>query len=126
MKSGLVPNMSSLLTFSYEHCVWICAVLVPANLLATLQTLIFAVIGVNIAHRRWLAGLAILYAGLLIFHVITWWLIGVVMAPTYILMVLGSVCLAINGLAIVASMLPQLPNKIALQLRVAGQGTVKR
>jgi hypothetical protein len=36
----------------------------------------------------------------MILHVISWYIIGVVMAPTFILMFLGITCLAINLIAI--------------------------
>jgi hypothetical protein len=33
---------------------------------------------------------------LMILHVFAWFMIGVVMAPTYILLTLGSICLFVN------------------------------
>jgi ABC-type multidrug transport system permease subunit len=36
----------------------------------------------------------------MVLHVYTWFMIGVVMAPTYILLALGSICLGINFWAI--------------------------
>jgi hypothetical protein len=40
--------------------------------------------------------MAITYATLMILHVISWYIVGVVMAPTFILMFLGITCLVIN------------------------------
>ncbi|MGA9383176.1 MAG: hypothetical protein WBV73_30810 [Phormidium sp.] len=44
--------------------------------------------------------MAIMLAVVMILHVFTWFMIGVVMLPTYILLTLGSVCLTINFWAI--------------------------
>jgi hypothetical protein len=44
--------------------------------------------------------MAIVYASLMILHVLSWFIVGVVMAPTFILMFLGIVCLTINFTAI--------------------------
>jgi len=87
---------SSLMDFSHTHCVAICAVLVPLNLLATLVTMILTGLNQPVVYR-WLAiALASLCAGMMVLHVLTWFVIGVVMAQTYILLALGSVCLLIN------------------------------
>lgn len=89
-------DFTTLFEFSRNHCVEICTFLVPANLLATLQTLILT--GLRKATARiWFAtSIATFFAGLMVLHVITWFLVGVVMAPTFILLTLGSVCLATN------------------------------
>jgi hypothetical protein len=44
-------------------------------------------------------GIAIVPALILILHVVSWYAIGVVMAPTYILLVLATTCLAIDSYA---------------------------
>ena len=49
------------------------------------------------------AGVAGFYALLLLLHVFTWFAIGVVMAPTFILIFLSSVCIAINLCAVLYS-----------------------
>ncbi|MCL1475666.1 hypothetical protein [Argonema antarcticum] len=82
--------------FSRAHCIGICAFLVPANLLLTLHTLILTVLGRPQEQIVRAAGIACIPALLMVLHVFTWWAIGVVMAPTYILLCLGSVCLAIS------------------------------
>jgi hypothetical protein len=43
-------------------------------------------------------------AGVMVLHVWTWWMIGVVMAPTFILLGLACICVGIN---IWASLFPQ-------------------
>ncbi len=89
-------DFTTLFEFSRNYCIEICAFLVPANLLATLRTLILAGQRKTTA-RIWVAvSIAAFFAGLMVLHVLTWFLVGVVMAPTFILLTLGSVCLAIN------------------------------
>lgn len=89
-----------LFEWSRTHCIAICAVLVPANLLATLQTMLFIGYRRPIAQIYGMAAVSSFYALLLVLHVMTWFAIGVVMAPTYILTLLGSVCWLINAGAI--------------------------
>lgn len=93
-------DIHTLFEFSRSHCIAICAVLVPANLLATLQTMLFTGFRYSTAQVQIMAAIASIYALTLLLHVFTWFVIGVVMAPTYILTVLGSVCICINFCAV--------------------------
>ncbi|MBD1914129.1 MULTISPECIES: hypothetical protein [unclassified Leptolyngbya] len=93
-------DFASLFDFSRQHCVAICAVLVPANLLATFQTLLFTGLHRPASSRHWITLAASTYALLMLLHVMTWYVIGVVMAPTFILMGLGLFCITVNGWAI--------------------------
>ncbi|HEY9907797.1 MAG TPA: hypothetical protein V6D18_09310 [Thermosynechococcaceae cyanobacterium] len=87
--------VDSVLDFSRIHCVAICSVLVPFNLLTTIATIALTALGRS--TQVWKsAGVASLGAGIMVLHVLTWFLAGVVMLPTYILLLLGSVCLTIN------------------------------
>lgn len=95
-------DLTAAADFSRQHCVGICAALVPANLLATLQTLIFAGLGRPRWQRSSIAGMALVYATLMVLHVWSWFAIGVVMAPTFILLALALVCAGLNGWAIAA------------------------
>ncbi|NJM70021.1 MAG: hypothetical protein HC862_07195 [Scytonema sp. RU_4_4] len=89
-------DFNSLAEFSRANCVSICAFLVPANLLTTLLTMIFAALR-RPSHYVWqAAGIASIFAFVMVLHVYTWFLIGVVMAPTYILLSLALTCLVIN------------------------------
>ncbi len=90
----------SLNNFSRSHCIEICALLVPANLIATSQTLLFTFLKRSPIQIFTISFSAIVYALLMILHVISWYIIGVVMAPTFILMFLGITCLVINLIAI--------------------------
>lgn len=94
-------NLNHLLEFSQTHCIAICSVLVPANLIATLQTMLLAGFRRPSAQVYVMASVASCYAMLLISHVVAWLAIGVIMIPTYVLTILGCVCLAINLGAVV-------------------------
>ena len=93
-------DFNTLSEFSRTNCLAICAFLVPANLLLTLQTMIFTGLRRSQTQVRQAAGLACIPAWVMVFHVFTWWMIGVVMAPTFILLWLASTCLGLNFWAI--------------------------
>lgn len=83
--------------FSRGYCVQICAFLVPANLLVTIQALVMMVIDRPLRDRLVIGLVGSLYATLMVLHVATWFAVGVVMAPTYVLLSLAVVCLVMNG-----------------------------
>ncbi|MCG9886204.1 MAG: hypothetical protein MH825_11660 [Cyanobacteria bacterium] len=89
--------------FSRAHCLAICAFLVPANVLTTVAMLAMRIQGRPWGDRLPVALLAVLFAAVMVFHVGTWFAVGVVMAPTYILLTLGLVCLWINGRALLVT-----------------------
>jgi hypothetical protein len=108
-------NSNFLFEFSRHHCIAICAFLVPANLLLTLRTLLLVDPLHSQAQVRWVMVIASFFALLLLLHNFTWFIIGVVMAPTYILLVLACVCLSFNLWAIahptsMKQLLRQLPS----------------
>ncbi|UBF26241.1 hypothetical protein K9N68_32835 [Kovacikia minuta CCNUW1] len=96
-------DLTPLFEFSYTHCIAICSFLVPVNLLTTFQTMIL----VGLKHptiRIWqAAGLAGFCSLLMVLHVMTWFLIGVVRMETFVLLTLGAVCLSINLWAVAHS-----------------------
>jgi hypothetical protein len=94
-------DLQLILTFSHTYCIAICTVLVPCNLLATLHTLIRVGLRQNRPQTLQSAILALLPALLMVLHVLSWLIVGVVMAPTYILLGLGFTCFCLNGWAIV-------------------------
>ncbi|MEB3883910.1 hypothetical protein [Lyngbya sp. CCY1209] len=96
----MILDFNALAEFSRQNCGTICAFLVPMNLIATLQTILFTALGRPGRQTFVMAGFASLYAGIMVAHVWTWFAIGVVMAPTFILLCLGSTCLAVNLWAI--------------------------
>lgn len=93
-------DFNSLFEFSRTNCVAICAFLVPANLLLTLRTMVFTGLQRPQSQVRQAALFACIPAVVMVLHVFTWLMIGVVMAPTYILLWLGTTCLGINLWAI--------------------------
>jgi hypothetical protein len=89
-------DYQTLAEFSRNNCVSICTFLVPANILTTLLTVIL-VLGNRPIHQLWQsAGIASIFASVMVLHVYTWFMIGVVMAPTYILLFLALTCLLTN------------------------------
>lgn len=95
-------TLLDLFALSRQYCVTICGMLIPVNLLLTSVTLLLLVRPLPMVNIRWNAGLAVVSAGAMMFHVGTWLAIGVVMTPTYILFSLAVTCLSINGYAIFA------------------------
>jgi hypothetical protein len=93
-------DLNPLFEFSTNHCVAICAFLVPANLIAAIQILIF--VGLRSPKLAPIILMSVVYALTIILHVVTWFLVGVVMAPTFILLGLGVVCLGIDIWAVAA------------------------
>jgi hypothetical protein len=93
-------DLNTLAEFSRINCVAICAVLVPLNLISTLCSLIF--VGLNLPKKRvrFSAINASLYAIIMLLHVASWFAIGVVRIPTFILVGLAGVCLIINAWAL--------------------------
>lgn len=93
-------DFNTVTEFSHTYCVAICAFLVPANLLMTLQTVILTAL----KRSRIQVGASVLVASLfatsMIFHVFSWFAIGIVMPPTYILLLMAITCLTINVWAI--------------------------
>lgn len=105
-------DINILWEFSRNHCIAICAFLVPANLLATLLTMILVAVD-RPRMQVWGAATGAFIPAIAMFlHVLSWFIIGVVMAPTYILLVLGCVCLLINFWAVSA------PKTMSYLLRV--------
>jgi len=96
-------DLNTIFEFSRTNCVAICAFLVPTNLLLTLQTIILTTLRRPQVQVRQAALLACIPAVVMVLHVFTWLMIGVVMAPTYILFLLASTCLVINLWAITNS-----------------------
>ena len=93
-------DLNAIAEYSRTHCLAICAFLVPANLIFTLQTLIVTGMNRPAAHIRTAVGLASVCAIAMVLHVWTWFAVGVVQAQTFILLSLGATCLVLNTIAI--------------------------
>ncbi|NMG20624.1 hypothetical protein [Brasilonema bromeliae] len=95
-------DFNTLTAFSSTYCIGICAFLIPANLISTLSTIILTLLSRPAIQIWQSAGIASFFALLMILHVFAWFMMGVVMAPTYILLVLGSICLLANFMTILS------------------------
>jgi hypothetical protein len=94
-------DFNTLAEFSRSNCVGICAFLVPANLLTTLLTIILTALHRPSSQVRKAAGIASIFALIMVMHVYTWFMVGVVMAPTYILLSLAITCWLANLVAVI-------------------------
>jgi uncharacterized membrane protein (GlpM family) len=94
-------DLNNIADFSRCHCVGICAVLVPLNLLLSMTAIYL--VGANRSTKLiyGTAAIALWPAIALFLHVATWWSIGVVMLPTFILPVLAIICLATHVYAVI-------------------------
>ena len=86
--------------FSMMHCVALCAFLVPANLLVSLQIILFAAFERPRSQQWILATVSGFYASVLVLHDFTWLMHGVVKAPTFVLIFVAALCLGVNFWAI--------------------------
>ena len=104
-------DFNTLAEFSRTDCIGICALLIPANLVATSLTVIFTLSRHSTAQVYLAAGISNLLALAMLLHVFTWFMIGVVMLATYILLGLGSICLFTNlGAIILCKRFPKTSN----------------
>ncbi|GBE90857.1 hypothetical protein [Nostoc cycadae] len=94
-------DFHTLAEFSRTNCIGICAFLVPANLIATLLTIILTALRRPISQLQLVVGIAIIFAVVMALHVFSWFVIGVVLAPTYILLSLAITCLVVNFAALI-------------------------
>jgi len=94
-------DFHTLAEFSRSNCVGICTFLVPANLIATLLTVVITALRRPISQVQSAVGIASIFALVMILHVYTWFIVGIVMVPTYILLSLAITCLLTNLAAII-------------------------
>ena len=106
-------EISSIAEFSRSHCVSICAVFIPLNLCVAGGTTLLVVSNRSPRLLYSTVGISLLPAIVLLLHVATWWSIGVVMLPTFILPALAMVCLVNNAYAVIA---PQHMRKLAISI----------
>lgn len=92
-------DLNYIFEFSRNYCVTVCAFLVPANLIATGATLLLLYFQLK-KPLKITTSIASLAASALFLHISTWLMIGVLNPVSFILLILGSSCLAINCWAI--------------------------
>ncbi len=87
---------------SRSHCLAICAGLVPLTFLSTAATLALTLLGRPLLGRqvRWSLALQTLGALLILAHDLSWFMIGVVMGPTFVLLFLASFALLVAAMAV--------------------------
>lgn len=89
-------DLTNLAELSRTHCISLCAFLVPAILVATCLTMVLAALRRPKVRVWQSAGIASVFAVVMLWHVYTWFEAGVVMVPTYVLLWLSSSCLISN------------------------------
>ena len=89
-------DLNTIAEFSRANCVVICAFLVPANLIFTLLTIVLSALRRPSVQVWQSAAIANIWALVMVFHVYTWFMVGVVMLPTFILMWLAVTCWICN------------------------------
>ena len=94
-------ELNSIAEFSRCHCIGICAFLVPTNLFLAMGTMWLVAMDRSTKQIYTIIGLSILPAIILLLHVVTWWIVGVVMLPTFILPLLAITALSIHLYALV-------------------------
>lgn len=99
--------------FSRQNCLAICAALVPLNLIGTSITLGFLWFRRSPWQIVLNASLAMLPALIMVLHVWSWFVVGVVRIPTFVLLGLAAVCLLINGAAIAFKLPRRSPQKLS-------------
>jgi hypothetical protein len=93
-------ELNSIAEFSRCHCIGICAFLVPTHLLFASTIMWFVAVDRSLRQIYTAVGLSVFAAIIMLLHVATWWAIGVVMLPTFILPTLAITCLAIDMIAV--------------------------
>ncbi len=94
-------ELNSIAEFSRCHCIGICAFLVPTNLCLASATMLLTALERSPRLIYAIVTVGVFPAIALFLHVATWWAIGVVKLPTFILPTLATTCLAIYAYAIV-------------------------
>jgi hypothetical protein len=89
-------DFSTINHLSRCHCVAICAFLVPTNLLLSSTVLLLTGLDRSPLARRNLSLIGTFAAMLLIAHVASWWIVGVVAPATFILPALGLLSTVVN------------------------------
>jgi hypothetical protein len=89
-------DLATLNHFSRCNCVAICAALIPVNLLISTAVIVLSAIDQSPRQRQQLAVLGIFPGTLLISHVASWWIVGVIAPATIILPSLALLCTSIN------------------------------
>lgn len=93
-------DLATLNHFSRCNCVAICAVLIPVNLLISTAVIALSALDRSPQQRQRIAFLGLFPAFLLISHVATWWVVGVVAPASFLLPAIALLCTTINWLCL--------------------------
>ena len=100
--STIINNIIAFFEFSRNNCLSFCGFLVPANLLLVITTWFLCIVPQNsINWVRYSGTTGNILSLILILHVVSWWKVGVVAGPSFILVGLGGICLTLNFLTII-------------------------
>jgi hypothetical protein len=118
-------DLATLNHFSRCNCVAICAALIPVNLLISTAVIVLSALDRSPQKRQRLAILGLFPALLLISHVASWWIVGVVAPASFLLPSIALLCTIINWLclwkpAIVQQQYGVLRNRWAARTQVPG------
>ena len=94
-------DFNNIINFSHLYCVDICGLIVPINLLSSLQLIIFTFLHRPKKEIHLMALVASFYALIIILHVCSWFIVGVVRIQTFILLWFASCCLITNIWAVI-------------------------
>lgn len=94
-------DLNNIIEFSHLYCVAICGLLVPMNVLASLQPIIFTILHRPKQEINLMTLVASFYALMMILHVGSWFIVGVVRIQTFILLWFATCCLITNIWAVV-------------------------
>jgi hypothetical protein len=93
-------DLATLNHFSRCNCVAICAVLIPVNLLISTAVIALSALNLSPRKRQRLAILGLFPALLLVSHVASWWVVGVVAPASFLLPSIALLCTIVNWLCL--------------------------
>lgn len=88
--------LEMMMHFSHTYCVSICGFFMVFNVLGTGQTVLFTGLNLPSWQIKLMASMSSLFALVIISHVFSWFVVGVVQWQTFVLLFLCSLFLAIN------------------------------
>jgi len=89
-------GFNNIIEFSHLYCVEICTLLVSMNVLASLQPIIFTVLHRPKKEINLISLVASFYALMIILHLGSWFIVGVVRIQTFILLLFAACSLITN------------------------------
>jgi hypothetical protein len=93
-------DLATLNHFSRCNCVAICAALIPVNLLISMAVITLSALDRSPRKRQRLVLLALCPALLLVAHVASWWVVGVIAPASFLLPAVACLCTLVNGLCL--------------------------